>query len=518
MPVTTSEISAAEIARALEDFFAQHPRTAILEDGHVIFDMQSARYSLTTERGRCLLHLWSGDRNLVRTVSGLQTRKGWLRVETLRFGQSQPQVLEVVSEQDRRPPSTRDAIRGRYLRRLYQVLAEFFVSWTPDGFRTAADLENSFGPAYARGILTQGTSAWAVIAINSEEQQSSIDGILTLGILWLAHCREHAGGRRLFEGLKVIVPWGAAQTTAARMPWLNATVAKWELYELDEKEGRLERREIRDSGNLEAELVHAFNPEAALERFRSSIDYVLSLLKPGLRAVAEVRPRSASEVAFGLHGLEFARIRYGHIAGSFTRQDNITFGAGANETPLTPESEPLFSELTQRLFENRMASGSLRNPLFRLQPERWLESVLRREIGEMEPSLRSDFLYSQVPAFAAGDRGMLDLLTVTHAGRLAVIELKADDDLHLPMQALDYWTRVRQLHEARAFQQHGYFPGIELDERVPLLYLVAPALRIHPANEVVLRHLNPEIPWEMIGLDEHWRKRRKVVLRKRSGQ
>ena len=110
---------------------------------------------------------------------------------------------------------------------------------------------------------------------------------------------------------------------------------------------------------------------------------------------------------------------------------------------------------------------------------------------------------------------MLDLLTVTRTGRLAVLELKADDDLHLPLQALDYWSRFRQLQCEHVFENYGHFPGIELSDQPPLLYLVAPALRIHPSSDVVLRHLSPEIPWEMIGLNEDWRKRTKVIRRKR---
>lgn len=516
MPVATAEIPAAKLARELEDFFAEYPQAAILEDGRVIFDMRSTRYSLSTDQGRCLLHLWSEERNLVRTICGLQVRKNSLRLETRRFGQTRPQVLELIANRDRRTPSSREATRAKYLRILDRVLVRGFPDWTAEGFRTAADLENSFGPAYARGVLTRGTAAWSVIAVNAEEPQPTIDGILTLGILWLGYCREHGGGRRLFEGLKVIVPQGTAGTTSARMPWLNSAIAKWELYELDENAEQIEPVDLRNSGNLHYQLVHAFNPTTALERFGPTVDQVLGLLRPGLRAATEIRPRSATEIAFVLHGLEFARIRHGLVPGSFARQDEVTFGAGANETPLTRETEDLFRELTGRLFENRHASGSLRNPLFRLQPERWLESELRRDIVDIEPAIRADTLYSQVPAFSAGDRGMLDLLTVTHSGRLAVIELKADDDLHLPLQALDYWSRVRQLQREHAFEKHGYFPGIELSHQPPLLYLVAPALRIHPSSDVILRHLSQEIPWELIGLNEDWRKRRKVILRKHS--
>jgi hypothetical protein len=518
MSLAPAATSAANLARALEEFFAEYPLTAVLEDGHVLFDMASAHFSISTRQDRCLLHLWSDERNLVRTVCGLKVRKDSLRVEARRFGRSEFQVLELIANRDRRTPSSREAARTKYLRTLDRMLTRTFPDWKPDGLRTAADLENSFGPAYARGMLLKGMTAWAVIGVNGQEPQSTIDGILTLGILWLAYCREHGEGRRLLEGLKVVVPAGTSHTTRSRMPWLNSSAAKWELYELDERTAHLERVEIQDSGNLQVNLAHAFNPQAALERSRGAVDRVLGLLTPGLREVIAVRVRSAAEIAFLLYGLEFARIRNSFAKGSFEREYEITFGAGANETPLTAENEALFFELTRRLFERRHAEGTKRDPLYRLQPERWLEWELRRDIAEIEPSIRADCVYSQVPAFAAGDRAMLDLLTVTHAGRLAVLELKADDDLHLPFQALDYWARVRQLHHERAFQKHGYFPGIELSEQTPLLYLVAPSLRIHPSTDIVLRHLSPEIPWELIGLNEDWRKRRRAILRKSAGR
>jgi hypothetical protein len=108
-----------------------------------------------------------------------------------------------------------------------------------------------------------------------------------------------------------------------------------------------------------------------------------------------------------------------------------------------------------------------------------------------------------------------------------VIELKADEDLHLPLQALDYWIRVRALNDDRrsaeaggralsAFERQGYFPEAELSPLPPRLLLAAPALRIHPANEAVLRYLSPEVEWELIAVSEHWRRELKIVFRKRS--
>ena len=49
----------------------------------------------------------------------------------------------------------------------------------------------------------------------------------------------------------------------------------------------------------------------------------------------------------------------------------------------------------------------------------------------------------------------------------------------------------------------------------PLLYLVAPALHVHPATDILLRYISPEIAWEFVGIDERWREGVKVVFRKR---
>jgi len=242
-----------------------------------------------------------------------------------------------------------------------------------------------------------------------------------------------------------------------------------------------------------------------------------------MRAAVQAIVRSGSEMAFTLHGLEFARVRMGVAANSFNRHEEITFGAGANETPLTADNEEQFREMMAELFARRHPAGDKRDPLYRMQPEGWLESVLRRNVEPLDEHLQSGHVYTQVPAFAAGDRAMLDILSVTRDGRLAVIELKADEDLHLALQGLDYWVRVRW-HQRQSdhatglpeFQRHGYFGGMMLSDLPPRLYLVAPALRIHPATEMVLKYLKPEVDWTLVAIDERWRDEVKVVFRKRS--
>ena len=55
---------------------------------------------------------------------------------------------------------------------------------------TAADLERSFGPVHVRGVMRHGQSYFAVVGVNAQESQASVDAALTTGILWLDHLRE----------------------------------------------------------------------------------------------------------------------------------------------------------------------------------------------------------------------------------------------------------------------------------------------------------------------------------------
>src|SRR5438309_11959467 len=68
---------------------------------------------------------------------------------------------------------------------------------------------------------------------------------------------------------------------------------------------------------------------------------------------------------------------------------------------------------------------------------------------------------------------------------------------------------------AASFPRFGYFGGQQLSTEKPLLFLVAPALHVHPATEVLLRYISPEINWVFVGIDERWREGVRVVFRKR---
>jgi hypothetical protein len=94
-----------------------------------------------------------------------------------------------------------------------------------------------------------------------------------------------------------------------------------------------------------------------------------------------------------------------------------------------------------------------------------------------------------------------------------VIELKAAADLHLPLQALDYWIRVKWHLDRGEFPAHGYFPGMMLRPSPPRLLLVSPSLEFHSTTETILSYFSKEIEVERIGLGADWRKGLKVMFR-----
>jgi hypothetical protein len=510
-------MSPDSLARALEDFLAEATSACVMEDGEELFDLSSARYSINADRGKCLLHLWSSHRNTVRRVLDAETRKDALLLSVQRFGRSVASRLEIIRDRDRRTPSAKRGERAAYTRALERLLKHSFPDWSLGRLTHSVDLEHSFGPIYTRGLLQRGRSAFAVLGVNAHETQPSIDAALTFAILWLDLCRR-SNPRLVFEGVKLVVPAGQSEVVRARMANLDHSAAKFQLFELVESEQLLEEVDCRDRGNIATRLVSAVDPVAARETFREPISTVLGLLGTANARATEIKVISASELSFRLKGLEFARARLAAGEGAQPSHE-IVFGAGAHQTLLEESTTELFRQLTARLFESRSSSNNNRvDALWRMQPERWLESLVLKDVSKLDSQLNNSAVYSQVPAFAAADRAMIDVLTCTQQGRLAVLELKADEDIHLPLQGLDYWARVEWHRTRGEFQCFGYFPGRELSSQPALLFLVAPALHIHPATDTLLRYLSPEIDCILLAIDERWREEVKVVFRKRREQ
>jgi hypothetical protein len=219
---------------------------------------------------------------------------------------------------------------------------------------------------------------------------------------------------------------------------------------------------------------------------------------PGVERIAA----SDGSVRIRVRGLELARESENQLLWTFD---------GCKPRPCSAaDLEPLAREIS---LLRRHDTADRRNPLYLRDPELWLESQVRANIEHVDAQLLPAPIYGQVPGITGTTHGIIDLLACTRDARLVILELKASEDIHLPLQALDYWIRVKW-HAARGdFGHCGYFPGTCLRTVAPRLLLIAPALQFHPSNETVLRFFSPEVAVERIGVGLEWQKKLKTTLR-----
>jgi hypothetical protein len=489
-----------ELKETIELFLLEHSRPMLTEPGSEVIDLSISSYSLSMQHDKLLWHVWNENTNLVRQITGIHKQSaGRIEMRYQRFGKGPPGTLVLADSRARPDQLDRRSRRTQFLHEMRRWLNQLFPQWKIEELTTEPDLARSFSGRYARGLISRGMQAWAVIGSGVQEDASAADDTLGFGIIWLDWLR-HRHKSKVIEGLKIFLPADRVETTLARLAWMNAAVAKWELYETSYIGGEeLRKHDPADFGNLKTSLPPL--PRATLP---PQSDPGWSSRIASLSPEIETRSGPGGFVSWSLHGLVFAR----------QTPKGIVFGLGRAETPCEEDTEKLLRRLVEQIARHRRAHPPDANhPLYRIQPERWMQSMVGGQLASLGHGLAEGPVYEQVPAVSGTARGLLDLLTVDAQGRLVVIELKASEDLQLPLQALDYWMRVHWHHQRGEVGRGGYFSGRPLNPQPPLLLLVSPALQFHAASEIILRYFSPEVEVIRVGLNENWREGLQVVFR-----
>ena len=481
-----------DIQQMIQRFLESCTEPVLCEPGEESMAITTDNFVLESRDGVLNLQAWDDRRNLVRRVTGIEDEsRGKLVLRIERFAKRSGTLslvdLRRAAGRNAKLSSTRLEFRELFRR----FLRRQFPTYKIAELTTAADLEHSLSPAYPRALLRQGASAWAVIGASPDPFHA--DGALTFGLIWLDYLRQREPGLAI-HGLILYLPAGREKTTCLRLLFLDPAAAQYDAFVYTE-EGIEHRVDLRDYGNLDTRL------EPCRRRLPSPLDGLLAGIReaPGVEAI----DRADGELSVRVRGLEFAR----------TAEGEMLFGLEKKRKARSSSWDEV-QRLAVELSRFRCADAADRlNPLYLRNREAWLESQVRSAIEEIDAQLRPTPIYDQVPAFAAADRGVLDLLAVERSGRLVVIELKATEDILLPLQSLDYWMRVKWHLDRREFAANGYFPGLELLTEPPRLLLVSPALDFHPSNERILRFFAPHIEVERIGVGLEWRKELKVVFR-----
>jgi len=485
-----------QIRATVEEFLKGARQPALFEPGEELLALTAENFALEMRGSRLTLQAWDRERNITRRVVAAP-KAGGGRVELLveRFGHREGQLVLVDLARRAGADAGRRSARLVFRERFRLFLRRQFPEWTLAEVSTEANLEYSLSPAFPRAYLRHGQHGWAAIACPPGGDAAAA---LSFGLIWLSHLR--ARERRVtVEGLAAYVPAGHERAVALRVLCLDSSAARFELFTYTEQDF-VERADPRDYGNLDTRLepskTHGdFGKPAGLER-------ILSL--PGVERI----PKHDGRASLRVRGIEFAE-----ICGN-----ELRFGLRERRTARECDAGSIERLVVELDRARTPETADREHPLYRQAPEAWLESQARREIETLDASLLREPVYGQTPVLAGGERGVLDLLAVDRAGRLAVIELKASADLHLPLQALDYWIHVKWHLDRGEFSPAGYFPGIELRPEPPRLLLVSPSLEFHPATEILLSYFSPSVEVERIGLAVEWRKGLRVMFRLRGAE
>lgn len=445
-----------------------------------------------------LLHLWAENCNMTRRVMAIADHsKERLLLAVERFGRTEPERMELVRLNFER--GTKQISREDYCEQLRRILAEQFPDETLEKLSIAADLEHSLSRVYARGISRKGAMHCAFLAVPEGETPEAMESSLTYALLWLERARQ-TGGNENVSSLRLILPGGKAGLLAHQLAALNPKLAI-QIYELNSLNERVERVDPCSNGNVSSWLVLRRESELLKRRASAELAPIVAMAPEAVSAHAIPQEQ---EVTLRFRGVPFAKWKEGRVY----------FGGDGIWKELCTRTEPELQQLVLNLKKFRSPlAGNLRHPLYRAQAERWMQFMLMQDVSLVDVSLDAEHVYEQVIVQAGGQHGILDLLAVTRTKRLAILELKATENPQLPLQAADYWVRIRR-HQAQGdLARYGYFPGLQLQTAPPIVYLVAPALRFHPTTDAILRFVSPEMEIIRVGLTENWRRGLRVVMR-----
>ena len=364
-----------------------------------------------------------------------------------------------------------------------------------------SDLARSLSGTFLRVLFRNRGKDGLLIAADTDIGEGAHTAV-SQALLWLAALYPRNPPDAL-PMIHILVPAGASDALVHRCRYLNGNRAKVTVWEY--KNGNTNLPEIRRASMPDVpEEERDFRwPVLGPFRWSSLLESVLSLAPDAIRRY----PRFQDYDSLRLCGLEFARV-------TGTERDRICFGVGSERTDLTEGNFDRLCALVREILYFRRADGpDTRHPYYRLQPERWLESLMLDDVSRLFPEMAPESVYSQIPVYLGSDPGRVDILGADQAGTLVVMELKVTENPDLPVQALDYWGRVIQHNNNGDFERRGYFSEVRLNRQPPKIYLVAPVFSFHDSTDLLLRYLEPGLEVWKISINEDWRCGIKVLRR-----
>ncbi len=463
---------------------------------------------VAVSQGRLLLNCWTETGSKSWRILSWEWNGQALTLHTSRRMGAERPVIEIVPRASAKAIAA--TIRAARQQRCY-TLAALAAADQPDTKIERCSLSPGVRPGqpgrYARILLRRKQMRITVTGSVVSAPPSAIDAFLSAALLWHQRTSERIKPPYI-EQLWLIVANDSLRTLLDRVLLLRPGLREIiKVFTADDDLSRLTPVEIPEREELWKRRLARFPPVPA------------ATLTPQVNAIIAEAP-DAIDVVHARHGetlryfgLPFARVR------TLMNVERVWFGLDSTKRRvLDASSYEAWRNLLLELQVYRSSNASdFRHALYKNAAEAWLESLLRKDITRLDPGLIIAPLHAQFRTGRGGKLGIrpIDMLALRQDGRLVVIELKVSEDREHVIQGADYWRRVeahrRRGHIARA----KLFGDGRVRDESPLVYLVAPTLRVHPSFQTLARCIAHDIEIYRFDINEDWRRGVRVMRRMR---
>lgn len=455
--------------------------------------------------GRLLLSCWTEKGTRFWHVTAWHWTGHSLMLHVSQNLRAQVALIELIPRTSARAVAT--TIRSaRELRceRLAQLAAAFETQSAVERWGLSRGTRAGQPGRYAQILLKRRTERIAVTGLVVSSKPATVDAFLSAALLWFRRTARvkppYVQQLWLVVHPELVKP--ALYRVALLCPSLKAMLR---VFMVDDALALLTEVDCPDKEELWKKKLARFPPVAAAERSEGA----QGIVARAPQAIDVVHARHGETLRY--FGLPFARVR------TLLGKEKVWFGINRAHRKLLDDSTwNEWCNLLDNLRDHRSpAALDHRHALYRAAPEAWLESLLRRDITKLDPGLIIAPLHAQFRTARGAKLGIrpIDLLALRQDGRLVVIELKVSEDREHVLQGADYWRRVEAHRRRGHIAKAKLFGPREIRDEPPLVYLVAPTLRVHPSFQTLAGFISHDIEIYRFDINEDWRSGVRVMRR-----
>lgn len=451
--------------------------------------------------GKLMFSCWTENGNRCWHVLAWHWNGQLLEFETSRrFGRERALMQLVPRASAKHMTVMIRAARELRCERLARLAAAFETETTIERLSLSRGTKPGQPGRYGQILLRRRRERIAVTGPIVPSRPGVIDAFLSSALLWFR--------RTNVERLWLVVSPELLKPLLYRVALLrNGLRDIIRVFTVDDELALLREESCPDKQALWKNKLARFPPVAAATPSELSA----AIIAEAPDAIDIVHARHGETLRY--FGLPFARVR------SLLGSEKIWFGIDRAHRRLFDETTwNEWQELLHDLREHRSASSlDHRHAFYRAAPEAWLESLLRRDITRLDPGLIIAPLHAQFRTARGAKLGIrpIDLLALRQDGRLVVIELKVSEDREHVLQGADYWRRVEAHRRRGHIAKAKLFGERTISEEPPLVYLVAPTLRVHPSFQTLAQCISSDIEIYRFDINEDWRSGVRVMRRTR---